>query len=67
MTRPDRSFRLPGHALTKEQYDELMEGRTRPLTPTTYIAKRHEVDDTQLPDGLTLIDRYVADVRRDEK
>lgn len=66
MTTPQP--RHPGigrRALTREEYLELMEDRDRPLTPTTYIQKRHEVDDTQRPDGHTLIDKYVADTRRD--
>ena len=63
--RYSKPFNLPSHAITLERYQELMEGRTRPLTGTDPIHKR-TVDDGTQSDGLTPYERVIAESRTGE-
>jgi hypothetical protein len=55
------TFRLPTVGLTREQYYELVERRNgRPLTMTDPIHKR-TVDDGTQSDGMTPMERVIAE------
>jgi hypothetical protein len=60
------TFRLPTVALTREQYYELVALRNgRPLTLTDPIHKR-TVDDGTQSDGMTPMERVIAESRTGE-
>jgi hypothetical protein len=60
------TFRLPTVGLTREQYYELVERRNgRPLTMTDPIHRR-TVDDGTQHDGMTPLERVIAESRTGE-
>lgn len=52
------------YGITKEQYDALMEGRTRPLTDDG--VRLREIPDTP-HDGLTPLERIIAEAIAEDR
>jgi hypothetical protein len=64
MSRPESPWhRLGREAYSKEEHDELMETRDRPVTQTP-IRRRRDVPDEAPPSSKSTVDNYIQQVLR---
>jgi hypothetical protein len=56
--KPDTTFKLGKSAISKEEHDELMKSRRRPITQDP-ISRRREAPVDTPSDGATVVDQYV--------
>lgn len=62
--KPDTTFRLGKTSITKDEHDEVMKTRNRPITQGPMQRRRAFADDVP-GDGMTIVDQYVSEASKD--